>query len=111
MRAYDLSASEPVDMGVTIDVADGQIDREDTKDITVSAEDAGGDLVTLQSIDLTLEVGEQKTTYSLADFDADAKKYRLEHTFIGSGFAEIDCTVTDMSGSQERVTDDFIVLN
>ena len=96
-------------MGVTIDVSDGQIDRKDTKDITVSAEGADGDLVTLQSIDFTLTVGNQETTYSLADFDADAKEYRLEHTFTASGFAEIDCTVTDMGGSQERVTSDFIV--
>ena len=87
-------------MAVSIDVADGQIDREDTKDITVSAENTDGDLVTLQSIDFTLTVGEQETTYSLADFDADAKEYSLEHTFTASGFAEIDCTVTDMSGSQ-----------
>jgi hypothetical protein len=96
-------------MAVSIDVADGGIDREDTKIITVTGEDVSGDRVTLQAIDLTLDVGGQETTLSLADFGVSEKEYTTRYTFTDSGLAMLDCTITDIAGSQERVQETFYV--
>ena len=96
-------------MAVSIDVADGGIDRKDTKVLTVTGEDVGGDLVTLQAIDLALEVGGQETTFALPDFDVSEKEYTTRHTFTSSGLARLDCTITDIAGSQERVQKRFYV--
>lgn len=92
-------------MGVLIDVADGQIDVGDDKDITVVAEDPSGTAVQLSAIDLILTPADgSASTYDINDFAVSSNEYTLTHEFRTEGQVEIDCTVTDMSSKQERVT-------
>lgn len=92
-------------MPVQINVSDGGIDVGDDKRVIVSAVDHNGDPVTLAGIDLSIGPEGSETTYDINDFSESDNEYTLTHPFRSAGFVQIDCTVTDMGQTQERVTD------
>lgn len=91
-------------MSITISVSSGQIDKGDTKKLSVTPTDANGDAIVptaLAAVFTPPSGAENATSKAIDDFTASDGVYSLNFTFDEAGQWLLVITATDGSGNAE----------